>query len=86
MLSDRDLNSLKYKVNNELNKVDFFLQMNKFSPNYSKTNYIIYNNQPHRLQRENFIKYLGVIFDDKLFWANHIDNLSSQLARCSGVF
>ena len=74
--------------------------MNKLSLNYSKTNYIIYNNQPHktckdeftivinktRLQRENFIKYLGVIFDDKLCWANHIDNLSSQLARCSGLF
>ena len=28
MLSDRDLNSLKYKVNNELNKVDFWLRMN----------------------------------------------------------
>ena len=39
-----------------------------------------------RLQRENSIKYLGVIFDDKLCWANHIDNLSSQLARCSALF
>ena len=39
-----------------------------------------------RLQRENSIKYLGVIFDDKLCWANHIDNLSNQLARCSGLF
>ena len=100
MLSDRDLNSLKYKVNNELNKVDFWLRMNKSSLNYSKTNYIIYNNQLHktckdeftivmnktRLQRENSIKYLGVIFDDKLCWANHIDNLSNQLARCSGLF
>ena len=100
MLSDRDLNSLKYKVNNELNKVDFWLRMNKLSLNYSKTNYIIYNNQLHntckdeftiimnktRLQRENSIKYVGVIFDDKLCWANHIDNLSNQLARCSGLF
>ena len=74
--------------------------MNKLSLNYSKTNYIIYNNQLHktckdeftivmnktRLQRENSIKYLGVIFDDKLCWANHIDNLSSQLDRCSGLF
>ena len=42
-------------------------------------------NKTH-LQRENFTKYLGVIFDDKLCWANHIDNLSSQLARCSGLF
>ena len=100
MLSDRDLNSLKYKANNELKKVDFWFQMNKLSLNYSKTNYIIYNNQPHktckdvftivinktRLQRENSIKYLGVIFDDKLCCENHIDNLSSQLARCSGLF
>ena len=39
-----------------------------------------------RLQRENSIKYLGVIFDDKLCWANYIDNLSNQLARCSGLF
>ena len=43
MLSDRDLNSLKYKVNNELNKVDFWLQMNKLCLNYSNTNYIIYS-------------------------------------------
>ena len=69
--------------------------MSKLSLNYSKTNYIIYNNQPHktckdeftivmhktRLQRENSIKYLGVIFDDKLCWANHIDNLFSPLAK-----
>ena len=93
MLSDKDLNSLKYKANNEFKKIDFWLRMNKLSLNYSKTNYIFYNNQPHktckhefaivmsktRLQRENSIKYLGVIFDDKLCWVNHIDNLSSQL-------
>ena len=80
MLSDKDLNSLKYKANNEFKKVDFWLRMNTLSLNYSKTNYIIYNNQPHktckdeftivmsktRLQRENSIKYLGVIFDDNL--------------------
>ena len=100
MLSDRDLNSLKYKANNEFKKFNFWLQINKLSLNYSKPNYIIYDNQPHktckdkftivmnktRLQRENSIRYLGVIFDDKLCWANHIDNLSSQLARCSGLF
>ena len=39
MLSNRDLNLLKYKANNELKKVDFWLRMNKLSLNYSKTNY-----------------------------------------------
>ena len=54
MLSDRDLNSLKYKANNELKKVDFWLRMNKLSLNYSKTNYIIYNNQPHKICKDEF--------------------------------
>ena len=70
--------------------------MNKLSLNYFKTNYIIYNNQPHktckdeltivinktRLQRKNSIKYLSLIFDDKLCWANHIENLLDALV-CS---
>ena len=55
MLSDRDLNSLKYKASNELKKVDFWLRMNKLSLNYSKTNYIIYNNQPHKTCKDEFI-------------------------------
>ena len=54
MLSDRDLNSLKYKANNEFKKVDFWLRMNKLSLNYSKTNYIIYNNQPHKTCKDEF--------------------------------
>ena len=54
VLSDRDLNSLKYKANNELKKVHFWLQMNKLSLNYSKTNYIIYNNQPHKTCKDKF--------------------------------
>ena len=55
LLSDRDLNSLKYKVNNELNKVDFWLRMNKLSLNYSKTNYIIYNNQLHKTCKDELL-------------------------------
>ena len=70
--------------------------MNKLSLNYYKTNYIIYNNQPHKTCKDEFTivmnktrlqrEHLGVIVDDKLCWANHIDNLSSQLARCSVLF
>ena len=66
--------------------------MNKLSLNYYKTNYIIYNNQTHKTYKDEFTivmnktackkkiplsTYLDVIFDDKLCWANHIDNLSS---------
>ena len=38
-----------------------------------------------RLQRENSIKYLGVIFDEKLCWANYIDNYLINLLDALSV-
>ena len=88
MLSDRDLNSLKYKANNEFKKVDFWLRINKLSLNYSKTNHIIYNNQPHKTCKDEFTIVMNKThLQEKIpLRANHIDNLSSQLARCFGLF
>ena len=33
----------------------------------------------------NFIKYLGVFFNNKLSWDVHIDNLCHQIAKTSGM-
>ena len=100
MLCDRNINSLEVRVNSELYKVDQWLKRNKLSLNFGKTNYIVYDKQPHKvctsslaltlnntsLKRVQSIKYLGVYFDEKLNWDVHINNLSLQLARCSGLF
>ena len=38
------------------------------------------------LERSSTIKYLGLLIDDTLNWFSHIQHLSHQLARLSGIF
>ena len=38
------------------------------------------------LERVHSVKYLGVVIDDELSWAEHLKHLSLQLARYSGIF
>ena len=93
LISDSNILSLECKVNHELEKIKLWLQNNKLSLNCSKTNYMIFNKQPHKtchfdlklyinnisIQRVNSFKYLGVIFDDKLKWTDHIDYRSLKV-------
>ena len=80
--------------------MDIWLRKNKLSLNYTKTNYIIYDKQPNKvcdyelkltvnnisLTKVNFVKYLGVYFDNRLSWNVHIDTLTHHISRCSGFF
>ena len=100
ILSDSNINSLIYQVNNELNIIDLWLKKNKLSLNYSKTSFIIFNKQPNKtcdyefklkinnnlIKRVNSIKYLRVLIDSKLSWSEHVDYLNLQLARYLGLF
>ena len=40
-MSDKDLDSLEIRANKEISKIDLWLQKNKLSLNYSKSNYMI---------------------------------------------
>ena len=88
---------LQTTVNNEINKINTWLKTNKLSANYSKTNYIIFNNKKkdnykfnitmehHQLQRVSEIKYLGVIVDEKLNWQRHIELIKTKISRASYI-
>ena len=99
-LSDSNLKNLEKRVNKELQNVGNWVRRNKLSLNFNKTNYMIINKQPAKtvdidfnlttngvsVEKVHSVKYLGVVIDDKLTWAEHLKQLSLQLARYSGIF
>ena len=69
----------------EGSKIDLWLQKNKLSLNYSKSNYMIVNGNPKKTVDDNFklilnnsalirassVKYLGLHIDENLNWSVH---------------
>ena len=98
-LSDHNLYKLQHRVNIKLSKIDLWMKQNKLQLNYSKTHYLLFDKQLNRSCSTNFnvslnsikikrirtVKYLGIYFDENLNWSRHIQHLSLQLARYSGL-
>ena len=78
-------------VNLELRNVAIWIQGNKLSLNVQKTNYIIFGNkhvdmkqiflylQDKLIERVKSTKFLGIILDDKLTWADHITCVKNKI-------
>ena len=98
-MSGNNLSKLQQIVNTELRKIDLWMKKNKLQLNYSKTHYLLLDKQLNRSCSTNFnisfnsinikriksIKYLGIYFDKNPNWSCHIQYLSLQLARYSGL-
>ena len=86
---------LESSVVNELSLFSDWFMANKLSLNISKTNFMVFNNSRHhvfnisingqKLDPSKSVKFLGVIIDNKLTWQEHINNISSKIARGIGV-
>ena len=84
---------LEQKMNEELLKVDDWMEANKPSLNYKKTEYLVVNKLKSQSSRLNIkignntltlikqTKYLGVIIDEDLTWVPHIQNQCTKIAR-----
>lgn len=97
-LSDKDLKSLNKKVNTELIKIEQWLNSNKLSLNYSKTNYLLIrpksrnpnynftiNIKGIEIKQSHSAKYLGIIIDENLDWKPHIQYLHKKLSHTVGI-
>lgn len=95
-----NVNQLFNIANSELNLISEWMNNNKLYVNYDKTNYMIFDKASTssqlsagidlifggcKLERVNFTKYLGVIFDDKLTWSNHIKHVTGKLSSVIGI-
>ena len=85
-------------VNEELKKLNLWLNLNRLSLNVSKTNFIIFHpyNKPLKhhitlkinrkaINEKDHIKYLGIIIDSCLNWKQHILIISRKFSRCIGI-
>ena len=96
--SDKNLESLNVKINDDLQALSNWLKSNKISLNATKTEVIIFRSKRkkldknlnlfldnHKLETSKKVKYLGVILDEHLEWSSHFEYLSSKLRKANGM-
>ena len=96
-LQDESISNLKYEIKDEIDAVNKWIIANKLTLNKSKSNVIIINsNKNGKLSKICYndvlpitivknAKYLGVTFDESLFFYCHIKNLIKRLSRSVGI-
>ena len=74
-------------------KIDHWMHANKLSINLTKSQYMLVtykkfdldhfkvSSNNSEIKRNECIKYLGVLIDDKLCWKNHIDYTCSKISK-----
>jgi hypothetical protein len=97
--SNSDICKLESIVNLELSKLSTWFKANKLSLNATKTNYMLFGTKSlakndkslnlkldgNALERTGCTKFLGVFFDDKLTWHQHINHVAGKISRGLGM-
>ena len=96
-LSNSCIKTLQREVNQELEEINNWMKINKLSLNSTTTKYMLIKGSrkshtsnecnihigKHKLEQVSEIKYLGIMFDNKLTWKPHIKQLCTKLSRGS---
>ena len=97
LLEGNNIHSIVTSLNYELDKLVIWLNANKLSLNVSKTHYMVFHRARRKiyhediilsnniLQQAHYTKFLGIIIDDKLKWANHISYIKNKIAKGMGI-
>ena len=94
----KSLSILESDINNELVNINTWLCANKLSLNIKKSNFVLFH-PPQRkitlqvklyisgtsLQKENCIKYLGIMIDSNLSWKTQSSCISKKIKRSIGI-
>ena len=99
LISDKDIKKLCDNANRELCKVANWLAVNKLSLNVKKTHCVInfwskepkLTNKPsinignQNIEQVNSTNLFGLNIDQDLSWKHHIKQVSSKIAKLSGI-
>ena len=96
-LEDFDQNCLETDINNELEKVNLWLKLNKLYLNTQKTKLMVFRSEENKIreihlsindiqieQVTTFI-FLGITLNENLSWRNHTKMVGNKLSRVIGV-
>ena len=99
--SHRNIKTLFYTVNKELEHINEWFKSNKLSLNVRKTNYIFFHKKRkkddiplklpellinnNRIDRVNSTKFLGIIPNEHLSLENHINVIENKISKNSGL-
>ena len=92
LIEGHSYNNINTILNNELYKIDTWLQANTLTININKTHYMVFHRarlKPTKdvMIRQNKIaftkstKFLGIIIDDKLKWTEHINYVKNKISK-----
>ena len=89
MIEGHEYQKLIETLNEELCKIDKWLQANKLTLNIRKTHYMLFHRvrlkriyfRGETIFRVNSTTFLGVIIDDKLKWTAHIQYIKNKLSK-----
>ena len=96
-ISGKNIENLTQIMNNELEQLAKWLQVNKLSLNVDKTHYMIFTLKKSVDANTNIIindaiikrvyktKFLGLILDSNLSWREHIKHIKSKLSKGTGI-
>ena len=86
------------KINDEMDKLVYWLNANKLSLNVVKTQYMIFKSRSKHLPEHPQLRingspvdcvkqtnFLGVVLDEKLTWSDHISKVKSKVSRGIGI-
>ena len=98
LCEDNDIQKLKLKTETEFRNIEVWTKFNKISINYNKTIFMLFsrskstavnnftiNTSDRPLANKNVIKYLGILFDNKLNWEQHTQHVLAKLCIARGV-
>jgi len=90
-LSNGSVRELEKSVNNKLTSIVAWMQANKLTINFKKTNFILFGDKSQKhsmnifcsqqiISQVDSVKYLGILIDSKLKWTSHLENLGKKVA------
>ena len=96
-LEDFDQNCIETDINNELEKVNFWLKLNKLYLNTQKTKLMVFHRKQKKIREIhlsiNYIQieqvltfiFLGITLNENLSWKNHTKMKGNKISRVLGV-